>query len=67
MKDFLEEKWESIREIVRSYGKLITSGVLVFIAVWFLVENVQYFVPRTLRVTFFDVGQGDGRFGSTGI
>lgn len=65
MKDFLEEKWESIREMVRSYGKLASSCVLVFIAVWFLVESAQCFVPRTLRVTFFDVGQGDAIFVQT--
>lgn len=65
MKDFLEEKLEHVRELVRSYGKLASSCVLVFIAVWFLVESVQYFVPRTLRVTFFDVGQGDAIFVQT--
>ena len=45
-----------------SYGKVAVGVVVILLGVVAFVQVAQSFAPRTLRVTFFDVGQGDAIF-----
>ena len=62
MQAFLLERGERMKVFFASYGKVAVGVVVILLGVVAFVQVAQSFAPRTLRVTFFDVGQGDAIF-----
>jgi competence protein ComEC len=62
MKDWLAEKIASAKIFKGEYGKIVSLSlafVIIFFSIFMLVSLV---LPRTLKVSFLDIGQGDSIF-----
>jgi competence protein ComEC len=62
MKEWYAEKKNSMRMLLREYGKVFVVVFLVIISFMFLIRLYSVLVPSQLEVSFLDVGQGDAIF-----